>query len=187
MGLAAVYGTVKNHNGFIMFDSEQKKGTTFNIYLPVVKGKYGKDGEKELKASPNKQKVCILFAAADELVRELARDILQQLEYEVISCSDGVQALQVYKERWRKIDLVLLDMIMPRMNAHQTFVAMKKINPTIIALLTTGYTFNEDAEVLLNKGVKGFIQKPFKKKEQEQKIAEQLCRFEIQSDQGKFH
>jgi CheY-like chemotaxis protein len=89
------------------------------------------------------------------------RDVLESNGYRVLSAENGAEALNVYKERNGDIDLVLLDMVMPRMGGHETFLRLRTHNPGVKALLCTGYSEDGKAREILNSGVMGFIQKPY--------------------------
>ncbi|MCP4677846.1 MAG: response regulator, partial [Deltaproteobacteria bacterium] len=87
---------------------------------------------------------------------------------------NGKEATIFYRERWQTIDMVILDMVMPVMGGKQTFIAMRKINPDIIALLSSGHSIDDEAQSVIKDGAKGFIQKPYRIKELSQKISEIL-------------
>ncbi len=174
-GLASVYGTVKNHKGMINVYSESGHGTTFKVYLPLAE-ETSKTKEK-IKTEPAKPvniSASILLVDDEDDLRIVAEKILIKLGYNVSVCKDGKEAVKFYKKSWNKIDLVILDMIMPVMNGKDAFIAMKKINPDIKALLTSGYSLNGEAQAILDDGVKGFLQKPFKKEDLLHKISNLL-------------
>jgi len=110
----------------------------------------------------------------EELLREMACLMLKKLGYEVIACKNGEEALSRYSGIWRTIDLVILDMIMPKMGGRDAFREMKKVNNDVKVLLSSGYSIREDATSILSEGVLGFIQKPFSAAELSAKIAEAL-------------
>ena len=166
LGLASVYGTVKQHRGAINVYSEAGHGTTFRIYLPP------EDSDSAYESSDSTRSavlapapVRILVVDDEELFRQLAIDLLQPLGYLVVTKSDGAAAIAYYAEHWRDIDLVVLDMIMPVMGGPDTFKALASINPAVRVLLASGYSLNGTAQRLLDDGVAGFIQKPFNQAE----------------------
>jgi len=173
MGLAAVYGTVKQHGGAINVYSEVGRGTTFRIYLPV---------EEKAAALLNRNTDVITapFAATilvvddERVVRHLTEDMLTSLGYAVKTRNDGAAGLAFFEKHWREIDLVILDMIMPRMNGSETYRAMKAMNPDVKVLLVSGYSLDGAAQTLLADGVKGFIQKPFDRFELSTKVVKAL-------------
>lgn len=172
MGLASVYGTIQNHHGVITVYSEIGKGTTFKISLPLA---------EELVTSMDDHKVTIktgnamiLIVDDEELIRNMVADSLRGMGYKVALCKNGKEAFEYYKKSWKKIDLVLLDMIMPEMGGKETFLAMRKINPEVKVLLSSGYSVDCDAQEILDKGAVGFMGKPFTQTELSKKVASAL-------------
>ncbi|MFH0910085.1 MAG: response regulator [Planctomycetota bacterium] len=173
MGLAAVYGTVKNHRGAVSVYSEPGRGTTFTVFLPLVEAKERPAGT-DSKVIPARKAARILVADDEETVRNVAVEMLQKLGYEVAACPDGAKALERYRAAWQEIDLVILDMVMPNLSGRDTFRAMRKINPRVKVLLSSGYSVNGEAQEILNQGALGFLQKPFTTIELSQKVADVL-------------
>ncbi|MFC1671117.1 PAS domain S-box protein [Spirochaetota bacterium] len=173
MGLAAVYGAIKNHKGAINVFSKTNKGSTFKIFLPLDQKIYDIIEEASepgtISGSAN-----ILLVDDEDIVCKVATKMLEVLGYKVIVCKNGLEAINEYKKSWQHIDLVILDMIMPEMNGRDTFIEMKKINPKISALLSSGYSMDDDTKEIFQQGIKGFIQKPYNKSEISQKIADVL-------------
>lgn len=159
LGLATVYGIIKNHSGCINCYSEPERGTTFTIYLPVSK-KEIIERHSDIKVIRGNE--TILVVDDEEDVRNLAKKQLENLGYKVILARDGIEAVEIYKKEKGKIDLVLLDMIMPNIAGKETYCVIKKINPEVKVLLTSGFSQNGKASEILQEGVIGFIQKPFK-------------------------
>jgi PAS domain S-box-containing protein len=172
LGLATVYGIVRNHRGIVDVYSEAGEGTTFKIYLPA--------GEKELEVETaqaeeiRKGEGRILIVEDEEAVRAMAQKLLKHLGYSVVTARDGQEGVEVYREMHKEIDAVILDMIMPRMGGRDTFIRMKEINPDIKALLSTGYAQNGKAQEIIDMGVKGFLQKPYQVKDMAQKLGQVL-------------
>jgi len=160
LGLASAYGIIKNHGGFINVYSEIGKGTTFNIYLPVSDKKEINETieptETIIKGSGT-----ILFVDDEEMIISLGKEILEKLGYNVLLANGGGDALQVYKNNRGKIDLVILDMIMPDLSGNIVFEKMREIDPDVRVLLSSGYSINGQAAEIIKKGCCGFIQKPF--------------------------
>ncbi|HNV69189.1 MAG TPA: response regulator [Candidatus Ozemobacteraceae bacterium] len=172
LGLASVFGTVKNHRGGILFYSELGHGTSFKIYLPVSSKEVQPEAEKH--SEPIKGNARILIVDDEEGIRESLALILQKLGHTVTSCCDGEEALSLYASRWQQFDLVILDMIMPRMSGGDVFEKMHAINPQVCVLLSSGYSLNGQAQSILDRGVKGFLHKPFQANELSQVIARVL-------------
>jgi CheY-like chemotaxis protein len=159
LGLAMVYGVVKNHGGSVQVYSEVGEGTTFKIYLPA-------DGRPEAEQvvrweSPYNGKGTILVVDDEESIRSLARDMLETHGYQTLLADGGEEALEIYRAHGASIDLVILDMVMPKMGGLQTFLQLKKLNPKIKAILSSGYSQNGKAQEILNQGARGFLQKPY--------------------------
>ena len=160
LGLATVYGIVKNHGGYINVESDVGVGTTFSIYIPAVEKRAPAPIAVPPRAVGGRE--TILVVDDEEMIRMLVRDILQEKGYAVIGAGDGYEAERVYRERGRSIDLVILDMTMPGMSGRETFEKLRDINPDIRAILSTGYAKDERAREVLALGVKAFVQKPYK-------------------------
>ena len=160
LGLATVYGIVKNHNGFINVESEIGSGTTFSVYIPAVDKVAAKVQENESR--PRGGQETILVVDDEEMIRLLVRDILEEIGYNVLSAADGIEAVELYKEKDGEIDLVILDMTMPGMGGRETFEKLKEMNPSVRAILSTGYAADERARQMLAMGVKAFVQKPYR-------------------------
>jgi two-component system cell cycle sensor histidine kinase/response regulator CckA len=159
LGLSVVYGIVKGHEGFITVNSRPGQGSKFNVFFPVS----GKPETSDLiLTEPLRGRDELIFVVDDEKdIRSFIKEVLQSSGYRVLLAANGDQAVEVYKKRGRDIALVILDMVMPGMAGEEAFLKMKEINPHILALLSTGYSQDRRVSEILNKGVKGFIQKPY--------------------------
>ncbi len=160
LGLASVYGTVMNHNGFIELQSEKGTGTTVVVYLPAVDQPAAIETEKKSEPA-GKRSGRILLVEDENIVREMTRDALTAQGYTVTSCSNGKEAVAHYREHFRDIDLILLDLTMPELNGADCFKAMKAVNPEIKTVITSGHTMDDEINSLMQEGVHSFIQKPF--------------------------
>ncbi len=170
LGLASVYGIIKNHGGLINVYSEKKIGTTFNVYLPSTD-----QAPDENKASIKPLQVkggteTILLVDDETMIINVGGLMLKKMGYQVLTANSGSEALKIYKSRKDEIALILLDLIMPGMNGVQTYDRLKLIDADVQVLLSSGYSMNEDVDNLLKKGCKGFIQKPFSSTELAEKI-----------------
>ena len=168
LGLASAYGIIKNHGGFINVYSEKGHGTTFNIYLPSSEKEVieeNKPVEDTLRGTET-----VLFVDDEDMIIEVAEELFDQLGYEVLTAGSGKEAIEIFEEKKRHIDIVLLDMIMPNMSGGDTYDRMKAIDPDIKVLLSSGYSINGQATEIMDRGCNGFIQKPFKMKELSQKL-----------------
>ena len=159
LGLSSVYGTIKSHNGYIELKSEPGKGTRAEIYLPLTQSV-----EQKTTMAPGrifKGRGAVLFVDDEDVVREMASEIIKELGYSVITARDGQEALEYYQTHSDDIDLVVLDIIMPRLGGYECFKAMKAVNPKLKAVASSGYVVNDEVRKMLDQGAMGFIQKPF--------------------------
>jgi PAS domain S-box-containing protein len=174
MGLAAVFGTVKHHGGSVNVYSEPGRGSTFAVYLPLA-AQHSAEAE-----SPGAEKIggpCrarILVADDEEIFRGLAQDLLETAGHTVRTKKNGASAVEYYQKHREEIDLVILDMVMPKMDGAEAFRAIRAFDPDAKVLLASGYSINGAAQTLLAEGVKGFLQKPFSREEMLRAIAEAL-------------
>ena len=173
LGLASAYGIVKGHGGYIEVNSREGRGTTFKIYLP---GKEREsrvaDGSFKKISKINAGKETVLFVDDEDMIREVGREMLEVKGYRVLTAADGKEAIQMYEKNKDMIDIVLLDMVMPRMGGGKAFDRLKKINPNVKVLLSSGYSIDGEAGEILERGCNGFIQKPFKINQLSEKIKE---------------
>ena len=160
LGLAGAYGCVKNHHGIIDVSSEVAQGSTFRILLPPAElheGTYAScDEQKQVPDAKH-----ILLIDDEVMVRNYGSRVLRTLGYRVSLCSDGQEAVAFYREHYRDVDLVILDLVMPRMDGEEAFQKMKMINPEIRTILASGYGENEKIEAMRRDGVLEFLNKPF--------------------------
>lgn len=174
LGLASVYGIIKSHGGYIDVESEEGRGTCFSIYLPASGKKISETDDTAtqiIEGSGN-----ILFVDDEEMVLETGVKMLKKLGYTVFESKSGTAAVEVYKENKDKVDMVILDMIMPQMSGGEVYDKIKAINPNVKVLLSSGYSLEGQATEILKRGCNGFIQKPFRLKELSGKIKEILAR-----------
>lgn len=168
LGLASVYGIIKNHEGFINVDSQKDRGARFEIYLPASR-----------KPAPPQQITVeefshgyetVLLVDDEEMIVDVGKRMLDKLGYETLTAMNGAEAIEIYKSRRKEIKLVILDMVMPKISGGETFDRLKKINPAIKVILCSGYSIDGQATEILKRGCKTFIQKPFNLKTLSQNI-----------------
>jgi PAS domain S-box-containing protein len=159
LGLATVYGIIQGHKGMIDLTSEPGRGTTFDIYLPATDKAMVEEAPPQQEAPRGAE--TILLVDDEAIVLEVAGEMLQHLGYRVHCVGSGQEALAVYHEKKDEIALVILDMVMPGMSGGVTFDHLKQINPQVRVLLSSGYSIDGEARGILDRGCKGFLQKPF--------------------------
>lgn len=174
LGLASAYGIIKNHNGIINCYSELGHGSTFNIYLPVSSSEVKIIEDKTISTKASLDNETILLVDDEEVVAQGCRQVIEALGCNVFVALGGEDAIKIYKENQDKIDLVILDMIMPNMSGSETYDRLKEMNPEIKVLLSSGYSIRGQATDILDRGCNGFIQKPFNIGQLSQKIREIL-------------
>lgn len=174
MGLAAVYGTVRNHHGAISVHSEAGHGTVFHLLLPLSETpRRPSSGESRMMAAIRRLRV--LVVDDEPTMREILAELLREDGHEVVIAADGRAAVELYRQQHGSLDLVILDMVMPGMNGRDSFRAMREINPRIRALLASGYSIDGEAQTILQDGVRGFIQKPFNHRDLVRSITEAMA------------
>ncbi|MBN1382851.1 MAG: PAS domain S-box protein [Deltaproteobacteria bacterium] len=159
LGLAAVYGIVKGHKGIINVYSERGKGTTFNIYLPASEKQIQQ--KPKINPVPTRGRETIFIVDDEDFILDVTREMLENMGYNVFTAKSGEEAIEVFKTKKEKIDLIIVDMIMPGMSGEETFDRIKEIKPEVRAILASGYSLNGQAIRILDKGCRTFIQKPF--------------------------
>jgi len=172
LGLASAYGIIKNHGGIIKVYSQPGQGATFNIYLPASEKAIRKD--KEPLADVLGGTETVLFVDDEEMIVDVGNEMLTALGYHVMVASKGKQAVALYEENKDKIDMVILDLIMPDMGGGEVYDRLKEINPNVRVLLSSGYSIDGQANEIMERGCDGFIQKPFDMKQLSDKLREIL-------------
>ncbi|MBF0530337.1 MAG: response regulator [Deltaproteobacteria bacterium] len=161
LGLAAVYGIVKSHGGYITCHSSVGQGTAFKIYLPVIVLKdipADKPSEEKL---PKGGKETILLVDDEEEIRDFASTVLQHFGYTVITATSGEDALKIYSNKPDQIDLILLDIGIPAMGGHKCLQELLKIDRSSKVVIAGGYSVNEQVKSTLEAGAAGYVKKPY--------------------------
>ena len=159
MGLAAVFGTVRGHSGAITVKSVEKKGSVFSLYFPCNRDSAVKD-ERTSVSTAVIDNLNIMVIDDENIVRSIIVEMLKLQNANVIECPGFSEAFDIYKKKYKEIDLVFIDMMMPEKNGLETFRELKKINSKIRAVVISGYTMNDEISQTLKEGAVGFIQKP---------------------------
>jgi PAS domain S-box-containing protein len=168
LGLASAYGIIKNHAGIITVDSVTGRGATFSFYLPATDKPVQPYTRTDHKAS--KGSGTILVIDDESIILEVAEQMVERLGYEVMTATDGDSAIEILASNAERVDLIILDMIMPGKGGEETFKALKDIRPEVKILLSSGYSIEGKAKQIMAQGCDGFIQKPFDLTELSHKI-----------------
>jgi PAS domain S-box-containing protein len=163
LGLAMVYGIVKNHGGHITCYSQVGQGTTFKIYLPahlpVVKEMSKRKAGEDIQILRGKE--TILLVDDEPVILDIGHEILTEHGYTVIKARRGEDAIDIYNTKKDQIDLILLDFNMPGIGGHKCLQELLKINPLAKVIIASGYALNGKVKETLDAGAAGFIAKPY--------------------------
>jgi PAS domain S-box-containing protein len=160
LGLATVYGIIKQHNGYITCYSEPSVGTTFKVYFPTIaepeNPREEPKGENVIGGTET-----ILLVDDDNDVREWCRDLIEGYGYTILLACNGREALEIYLKEKERISLVALDLVMPEMDGKRCLEELKKINPSVCVIATSGYSGTEQSSMMLSLGAEEFVGKPY--------------------------
>jgi len=174
LGLATVYGIVKQNNGFINIYSETGAGTTFKIYLPRYEGKTDPASAKKQAKSATGSHETVLLVEDEPMLLKLAKTMLEKLGYTVLTADTPCEAVSIAEEKAGKIQLLITDVVMPEMNGYDLSRRLLSLYPGLKCLFMSGYTSDAITHNgMLDKGLH-FIQKPFSEEDLAKKIMEAL-------------
>ena len=173
LGLASAYGIMKNHGGAVQVFSKKGEGSTFEIYLPMTEQAPEKRRERTREIRSGYE--TILLVDDEDNILQVTQEMLERMGYAVLVAGNGRDAVSVVKADPRKIDLIILDMIMPGLGGGKTFDRIKEIRGDLKVLLSSGYSINGEAEDILRRGCDGFIQKPYTMNELSRKIVQVMA------------
>ncbi|HNX58330.1 MAG TPA: response regulator, partial [Spirochaetota bacterium] len=160
LGLSAVYGAVTLHKGAIAVYSEEEVGTVFKIYLPLEDRIAGAADDETRVVKHGKGRILVIDD--ESIIRNTAFGMLSMLGYDVVLAEDGVQGIEIYKREHDRIDLVLLDMVMPKMNGKETFEGLISVKPSVKVVFSSGFSPEGTFGDMRDRGAKGFIPKPYR-------------------------
>jgi two-component system cell cycle sensor histidine kinase/response regulator CckA len=172
LGLASAYGIIKNHDGIISVESEPGQGTTFYICLPASSRPVSKSERTEAKFLEGAE--TILLVDDEQMIIDVAVQILKRMGYEVIVARGGKEAIGIYRQHQKQIALVILDLVMPDLSGGEVYDQLTALDPDVKVLLSSGYSRDGKAGAILRRGCRGFIQKPFNINELSRKLREIL-------------
>lgn len=161
LGLSICHGIIVNHRGFISVDSEAGRGATFKLYIPACDSRVT-DVNDEKKSDANHGLQGTILVIDDDIdFGQVMMEILQAEGFRVYACASGKEAITLYEQKGREIDIVFLDMMLPEMDGNEIFRALKGIDPGVKVVLCSGYSRAGKATELLRNGAVAFLQKPF--------------------------
>lgn len=161
LGLAMVYNIIKQHKGFIDIESKPGEGTKFIVYLPQYTDIRKETVKRDLTIMSQSGEGLVMVVDDEQILRQIAREILEEIGFDVLLAEDGEEAVALYKKKHEQIRVVLLDMLMPKLSGNEVYVKMRKINPDVKVILTSGFRKDKRVEQALNAGADGFIKKPY--------------------------
>ena len=173
LGLASVYGVVKNHGGYIDVDSAVEEGATFTLYLPTTRAK------EEVKPRPDPHQyplsamttdAGILLVEDEPLIRKYSFEMLRSLNFNAHAAENGPEAIDIYEKYHDKIDVVILDMIMPGMDGLKVYKALNQTDPNLRVIVTSGYDTDKRIDEILQDGSHILLKKPYTREELAQNI-----------------
>ena len=172
LGLAMVYGIVKNHGAHISCYSRVNQGTQFKIYFPVPESPAQLDLVEEIRESEQvfRGSETILLVDDEPIILDIGNEVLGQYGYKILKAGGGEEAIELYKTQKNQIDLVILDYNMPGIDGGRCLRELLKINPLAKVIIASGFALNERLRAILDAGAAGFIGKPFQLKEMLQQV-----------------
>ena len=170
--MAAVYGIIMNHDGWISIDSELDKGTVVRIYLPAVTIRDVEVEKPEIE--PAKIAGRILVIEDEKIVTDVILAMLERLGYHALSAVSGAEGINIAETFKGDIDLALLDIRLPDMDGGGVYHRLKAYKPDLKVIVCSGYAIDGPAQEILDAGAEGFIQKPFTLNTLSEKIKEVL-------------
>jgi signal transduction histidine kinase len=163
LGMSAVLGILTSHKGALQLFSQPGKGTTFKVYLPVqISEAEVEEALQQANLSPWRGSGTILLVEDEEQILRVAKDLLEELRFKVIEASNGREALELYLKNATEIDLVLTDIGMPVMDGYELFRELKKINPKLPIVISSGFGDTVVSTRIAPEEIAGLISKPYK-------------------------
>ena len=161
LGLSTALGIIKSHSGFITVESVEHKGSTFSVYLPAIGEEEPIKSEEDRPETPSGKGELVLIVDDEEPIREVGKVTLETHGYRVITANDGTEAISAFVQRSKEIKVILTDIMMPHMGGVETIRALKKIDPAVKIIATTGLTMPDEIRISEADGVQAVLLKPY--------------------------
>jgi PAS domain S-box-containing protein len=174
LGLAMVYGIIKNHHGDIRVSSEPGKGSVFSIYLPLMKKVSENQHDPKINHMFSTGNETILLVDDEQSILQMEKKILERMGYRVMAMTDSMEALEVFKANPQNFDLIISDMTMPNVTGDQLAKELIAIRPDIPVIISTGFSERLNEEQAEQMGIKAFLMKPVSRSEMARTIREIL-------------
>jgi PAS domain S-box-containing protein len=168
LGLSAVYGTIQDLRGSIDVVTAPDRGTVFTIHLPLAGIIGASEFSKAAKATPEPLPPaqpnggCVLIVDDEKAIRDVLSCALKRAGYDILIACDGQEAVELFEHNHEQINVVLLDMLMPRMNGQECFKRMRRIDPNVSVVVQSGFSFEHGMDAMFEQGIRAFLRKPYK-------------------------
>jgi signal transduction histidine kinase/CheY-like chemotaxis protein/ABC-type amino acid transport substrate-binding protein len=161
LGLSATVGILKGHHAGLRIYSEPGRGTTFKLLFPASEASLQEASAAPAPAARGVHKATVLLVDDEEMIRESAAAVLESLGLSVLAAEDGLQALEVLQRHGAEVDIVLMDLTMPRMDGREAFQQIRRAWPLLPVILSSGYSEQESIQDFMGRGLAAFLQKPY--------------------------
>ena len=164
LGLAMVYGIVQNSRGYLLVESQEGKGTAFDLLFRMASDKESQQSLGQMTPGLAGEET-VLLVDDEPMVRDLGNEILRSYGYQVVLAGDGLEALEIYENNGKEIDLVILDLLMPNLGGKETLVRLRELDPAPKVIICSGYGSRGNGLQQIITSRINMVHKPFKPEE----------------------